>query len=94
MGTNNFISKAQRNKAQQSFQPIKAHRKLCNLIFFISEVQSNFRNDLFDLVEAKRNSAIVERHFCTKLKSNLTSAVEISQHNANTAFFTILGKKK
>ena len=38
VGTNNIISKAQRNKAQRSFQPVKAQR--------------NFRNELFDSVEA------------------------------------------
>ena len=65
-----------------------------NLIFLISEAQRNFRNELFDSVEAQRNSAIAERHFCTKLKRILTSATEISQNNANTAFFSILGKKK
>ena len=94
MGTNNFTSKAQRNKAQRSFQPVKAQRKMRNLIFLIYEVQRNFRNDLFDSVEAQRNSAIAERHYCTKLKRNLTSTIEISQQNANTAFFAILGKKR
>ena len=90
MGTNNIISKAQRNKAQRSFQPVKAQRKMRNLIFLISEAQRNFRNELFDSVEAQRNSAIAEQHFRTKLKRNLTSAIEISHHNANTAFFAIL----
>ena len=42
----------------------------------------------------QRNSAIAERHFRTKLKLNLTSAIETSQHNANTAFFAILRKKR
>ena len=65
-----------------------------NWIFLISEAQRNFRYELFDLVEAQRNSAVAERHFLTKLKRNLTSAIEISQHNANTAFFAILGKKE
>ena len=94
MGTNNFISKAQRNKAQRYFQPVKAQRKMRNLIFLISEAQRSFRNDLFDSVKAQRNSAFTERHFCTNLKRNLTSAIEISQHNADTAFFAILGKKE
>ena len=94
MGTNNIISKAQRNKAQRSFQPVKAQRKMCSLIFLLSEAQRNFRNELFDSVEAQRNSAIAERYFLTKLKHNLTSAIEISQHNANTAFFTILDWKR
>ena len=78
VGTNNVISKAQRNKAQRSFQPVKAHRKMRNLIFLHFEVQRNFRNKLFDSVEAQRNSAIVERYLHTKLKRNLTSAIEIS----------------
>ena len=64
-----------------------------NLFFSISEVQRNFRNELFDWVEAQRNSAIAERHFRTKLNRNLTSAIEILQHNANTAFFAILTEK-
>ena len=85
VGTNNIISKAQRNKAHRSFQPVKVH-----LIFLLSEVQHNFRKERFDSVEAQRNSAIAERYFLTKLKCNLTSAIEISQHNANTAFFAIL----
>ena len=46
-----------------------------NLIFLLSEAQRNFRNELFDSVEAQRNSAIAERHFRTKLKRNLTSAI-------------------
>ena len=61
-----------------------------NLIFLLSEAQRNFRDKLFGSVETQRNSAISERHFHTKLKRNLTSAIEISQHNANTAFFAIL----
>ena len=89
VGTNNIISKAQRNKAQRSFQPAKAQRKMRNLIFLLSEAQRNFRNELFDSVEAQRNFAIAERYFRAKLKCNLTFAIEISQHNANTAFFAI-----
>ena len=90
MGTNNIVSKAQRNKAQRSFQSVKAQRKMRILIFLVSEALRNFHNELFDSVEAQRNSAIAERYFRTKLKRNLTSAIEISQHNANTAFFAIL----
>ena len=67
---------------------------MCDLIFLISEAQRNFRNELFDSVEAQRNSAIAECHFRTKWKRNLTSAIEISQHNANTAFFAILDWKR
>ena len=73
MGTNNIIPKAQCNKAQRSFQPEKAQRKFCN--------------KLFHAIEAQRNSAIAEQRFRTKLKRNLTLAIEISQHNANAAFF-------
>ena len=57
---------------------------------FMSKAQRNFRNELFDSVEAQRNSAIAERHFRTKLKRNLTSVVEISQHNANSSVFAIV----
>ena len=42
------------------------------------------------MIQLKHNA---ERHFRTKLKRYLTSAIEISQHNANTAFFAILRKK-
>ena len=89
MGRNNIKSEAQRNTAQRSFQPVKAQRKMRNLIFLIFEAHHNFRNKHFDLIEAQRNSSIAERHFRTKLKRNLTFASEISQHNANTAFFAI-----
>ena len=75
MGTNDIISKAQRKKAQRSLQPIKAQRKMRDLIFLISEAQRNFRNELFDSVEVQHDSAIAEQHFRTKLKRNLTSAI-------------------
>ena len=80
MGTNNIISKAKCNKAQRSFQLVKAQR--------------NFRNTLFDSIEKQRISAIAERHFRTKLKRNLTSAIKNSQHNPNKpiSFFAILEK--
>ena len=94
MGTNNIISKAQRNKAQHFFQPIKAQRKLHNLIFLIYEAQRNLRNELFDSFEVQHNSAIAERRFRTKLKRKRTSAIENSQHNANTAFFAISDKNE
>ena len=61
-----------------------------NLIFLLSEAQCNFHNELFDSVEAQRNSTIAEQYFRTNLKRNLTSTIENSQHNANTAFFAIL----
>ena len=67
---------------------------MLNLIFLISEAQRNFRNDLLDSDEAQRDSAIAKQHFCSKLKRNLSSAIEITQHNINTAFFAILGKKR
>ena len=62
--------------------------------FSISEAQHNFRNKLFDSVEAQRNFAMVERDFGNKLKRLLISAIEISQNNANTAFFAILDIKR
>ena len=65
-----------------------------NLIFLISEAQRNFRNGLLHSAEAQHNSAIAGRRFRTKLKRNLTSATEISQHNANIAFFAILDRKR
>ena len=65
-----------------------------NLIFLSSEAQRNFRNELFGSFEAQINFAIVEQHFCTKLKRNLTSAAEISQNNANTPFLAILDRKR
>ena len=60
----------------------------------LSEAQRNFREELFDSVEAQRNSAIAERYFRTKLKRNLTSAIEFLQHNADSAFFAILDWKR
>ena len=45
------------------------------------------------LIQLKRK-VITERHFRTKLKRNLTSAIEISHRNANTAFFAILDRKR
>ena len=82
-----LYQKRNATKRNDLFQPAKAQRKMRNLIFLLSEAQRNFRNELFDSVEAQRNSAIAERYFRTKLKRNLTSAIEISQHNANTAVF-------
>ena len=72
MGTNN-ISKAQRNKVQQSFQPVKSAIQFFN--FWSATSAMNF------LIQLKRN-AIAERHFCSKLQRNLTSTIEISQRNA------------
>ena len=89
VGTKNIISKAQRNKAQRSFQAVKAQRKMRYIIFLTFEAHRNLRNELFDSAEAQRNSAIAERHFRITLKRNLTSTIEILLHNANTAFFAI-----
>ena len=86
--------KSAAQKAQRSFQSVKAQRQIRNLFFLTSEAQRNFRNGFFDLVEAQRNSANAERHFRTKLKRNLTSAIEISRHNANTAFFCNFRQEK
>ena len=52
------------------------------------KAQRNFRNKFFDSIE------IAEWHFCTKLKRNLTSEIEISQHNANTPFLRFLIEKE
>ena len=79
VGTINILPKAQR-----SFQPVKAQRKMRNLIFLISETQRSFRKKLLDSAE------IAEWHFCTKLKRNLNSAIKLSQLSANTPFFAIL----
>ena len=75
-------------KAQQSFQPVKTQRKMRNFIFLVSEAQRNFCNKLFASVE------IAEWYFCIKLKRSLTSAIEISQHNANSPLFAILDRKR
>ena len=63
-----------------------------NLIFVVSETQRNFRNELFDSDEAQ--AQLQNGIFCTKLKRNLTSAIQILQHNANTAFLAIFDKKR
>ena len=94
VGTNNIISKAQRNKAPQSFQPVKAQLKMRFSTFLISKVQPNFRNKIFDLAKRQRNSAIVEWNFCTKSKRNLTFAIKILEHNANTTFLRFLTEKE
>ena len=66
---------------------------MSNWIFLIFEAHCNFHNALLNSVEAQCNSAIVEWHFCVKLKRNLPSATQISQHNANT-FLAIIGQNK
>ena len=62
---------------------------MCNFIFLISEVQRNFRNELFDSVEAQCNSAIAERNFHTKLERIPTSAIEIYNTMQIPHFFAI-----
>ena len=57
-----------------------------NLILLFSEAQRNFRDKLFDSVEAQRNFEIAERDFHTKLKRNLTSPVKFTKGNANSVF--------
>ena len=44
VGTNNIILKAQLNKAQRSFQSVKAQCKMRNFILLTFEAQRNFRN--------------------------------------------------
>ena len=58
------------------------------------EAQRNFRHELFDSIEAQRNSTIAEQRFRTKKKRNLTSEMKISQQSANSAFFKILDRNK
>ena len=80
-----------KSAAQQSakiFLNSKSAAQNAQFDFLISEAQRNFHNEICDSFEAQRNSAIAERHFRTKLKRNLTSAIEISQRNVNTAFFS------
>ena len=45
------------------------------------------------LIQFKRNT-IPGRHFRTKLKRNLTLAIKISQHTANTAYYAIFDRKR
>ena len=49
-----------------------------------------------ELLSLKRsaNSAIAERNSRTKSKRNSTSAIKITQHDANSACFTILVGKR
>ena len=94
VGTNNIIPKAPCFKAQRFFLTVKVQRKMRYFFFSISETQRNFRNKLFDSVKAQSTFAISEWHFRTKLKRNLTSVIEISQHNANIVFFAILDRKR
>ena len=68
VGTNNIIP-----KVQQVFQPPKARHKMRNLMFFISEVQSNFCNKLFDSVKAQCKSTSAKQHYGAKPKSSFKS---------------------
>ena len=79
---------------RNDFSTGKSAAQNARFIFLISEAQRNFSNKLFNSVEAQRNSAITERSYRNKLKGNLTSAIEISQHNANTAVFAIFVLKR
>ena len=72
MGTNNILPKAQRNKAQRLFQPLKEQRNMRNLIFLFSEAQ--------------HNSAIAERDYRTKSKRKLTYAIKFKQHEEHLTF--------
>ena len=86
-----------KSAAQQSatiFSTSKSAAQNLQLIFIVSEAQRNFRYELFDSVKAQHNTAIVKRHFRTNLKRNITSAIEIWQHNANIAFFCDFRLKK
>ena len=67
---------------------------MLNLIFLISEAQRNFRIELFDSVEAQRNSAIAERHFRTELKRNLTSAIKFHNTMQIPHFFLVKTEKE
>ena len=80
VGTNNIILKAQRNKAQRSFQPVKAQCKMRNFILLTFEAQRNFRN--------------CGTAFSYQVKAQPNFRNKISQHNANSAFFVILDRKK
>ena len=62
--------------------------------FLISKAQYNFRNELCDSVQAQSNFAIAELVIRIKSKREITSAIEISPHNANTSFFAILNRKR
>ena len=59
------------------------------LIFLISKAQRYFRNELFNTVEAQRNSAIADQYIGTKSKRNLTSAYKISEAQWKYRIFAI-----
>ena len=72
MGTNNILRKVLRNIAQ-FFKPLKAQDAQFDLF---SEVQLNFRNKLFDLIQAQNNSAIAEWDFRTKSIDDITIKIK------------------
>ena len=53
-----LYQKRSATKRNDFFQPVKAQCKCATEFFLISKAQYNFRNELFDSVEAQRNSAI------------------------------------
>ena len=52
MITINLLPKAQRYTAHWLFQPLKSQRQMRNLIFLFFAAQRNFRNKLFNSIEA------------------------------------------
>ena len=54
VGTHNIISKALRNKAQRSFQLVKAQRKMRNLIFLFLKRSATFAMNF--LIQLKRSA--------------------------------------
>ena len=60
---------------QQFFKPLKAQRKMHDLIFLISETHLNFRIKLFDAVRVQLLQS--ERDFDTKSKRNLLPQLKL-----------------
>ena len=54
VGKNNIISKAQRNKAQRSFELVKAQRKMRTLIFLL--LNRSVISVMNFLIQLKRNA--------------------------------------
>ena len=54
---NNIISKAQRNKTQRYFQPVKPQRKIRNLIFFLF-LNSSVTSAINFLIQLKTQSEL------------------------------------
>ena len=61
-----LYQKRNATKRNNIFNLQKRSAKCAIYFFLISEAHRNFCNELFDSVEAQRNSAIAERHFRTK----------------------------